>query len=243
MLIDVLVLMVLVDRHAHGTHLGQHHLAQPGLHHHVDTRDRVVAEQQLVQFRGHPFRGDAAQLRSHALQRVADPRRDGEAQLGYESGRPQHAQRIVAERHLRGSRSVQHARPQRLEAVERVEELAGTGRRDAHRHRVDREVAAHQVVFEPIAEPHLRVPRHPVVGIGAKGGDLEPVITLTHPDGPELDAGVPEGVGPGAQRPLDLLGARVGGEVQIGAQAPEQRVAHTAADEVELVARIDEESS
>ena len=28
---------------------------------------------------------------------------------------------------------------------------------DAHRHRVDGEVAAHQIVVETLAEPHLRI--------------------------------------------------------------------------------------
>ena len=39
---------------------------------------------------------------------------------------------------------------------------------------------------------------------------------------------------------LHLLGPRVGGEVQVGAQPAEQRVAHAAADEVQLVARVSE---
>ena len=42
--------------------LGQHHLAEAGLHHQVDAGDRIGAQHQLVQLGGHPFGGDAAQL-------------------------------------------------------------------------------------------------------------------------------------------------------------------------------------
>ena len=42
---------------------------------------------------------------------------------------------------------------------------------------------------------------------------------------------------------LHLLGARVGGEIQVIAQPAEQRVAHAAADEVQLVTRISEHAA
>ena len=76
MLVDVLVLVVFVDGHPHGAHLGQHHLAKPGLHHQVDAGHRVRAQHQLVQFGGHPLGGDPAQLVGHLLQRRKHPRRD-----------------------------------------------------------------------------------------------------------------------------------------------------------------------
>ena len=74
---------------------------------------RIVAQQQLVQLGGHPLGGDAAQLRRHLLDRRAHPRRDGEAELRDEPRRAQHPQRIVAERHLRGRRGIEHAGAQR----------------------------------------------------------------------------------------------------------------------------------
>ena len=67
-----------------------------------------------------------------------------------------------------------------------------------------------------------------------------PVAVLADADRAELDAGVPQRVGPAAQHLLHLLGPGVGGEVQIGAQPAEQRVAHTAADQVQLVAGVSE---
>ena len=46
----------------------------------------------------------------------------------------------------------------------------------------------------------------------------------------------------GRSKLLHLLGPGVGGEVQVGlfGQPAEQRVAHTAADEIQLVARLSE---
>ena len=44
----------------------------------------------------------------------------------------------------------------------------------------------------------------------------------------------------GRRHALHLLGPRVGGEVEVGAEPAQQRVAHTAADEVQLVARVSE---
>ena len=65
---------------------------------------------------------------------------------------------------------------------------------------------------------------------------------LADADRAELDSGVPQGLGPRPQDLLHLLGAGVGGEVQILdiGQPAEQRVAHAAADEVQLVTGLSE---
>ena len=97
-------------------------------------------------------------------------------------------------------------------------EFTKPGGGDAHRHRVDREVAAHQIVLEALAEPDLRIARHLIVGIGAERGDLQPIAVLAHTDRAEFDAGIPQRVGPRPQQLLHLLGPRVGGEVQITAE-------------------------
>ena len=125
MLVDVLVLMVFVDRHPHRADLGQHHVAQPAVHHQVDARGGIGAEDQLVQFGGDTFGGDALELTGHRLHRLAHPRRDGEAELRDEPRRPQHPQRIVAEGHLGRGGRVEHPGPQRVQTAERIEEFAG----------------------------------------------------------------------------------------------------------------------
>ena len=59
-------------------------------------------------------------------------------------------------------------------------------------------------------------------------------------DRAEFDAGVPQCVRPLPQQLLHLLGPGIGGEVQVSAEAAQQRVAHAAADEVQLVAGVGE---
>ena len=66
------------------------------------------------------------------------------------------------------------------------------------------------------------------------------MTVLTHADRAEFDAGLPQRVGPRAQQLLHLLGPRIGGEIQVTAQAAQQRVAHAAADQVQVVARVSE---
>jgi hypothetical protein len=113
MLVHVLVLVVLVDRHPHAAHLGQHDVTETGRHQQVDTGDRVRTQHQLVELGRHPLDGDATQLQCHLLHRRAHPWRDRETQLRDESRRAQHPQRIVAERDLRRGRSVEDAGPDR----------------------------------------------------------------------------------------------------------------------------------
>ena len=61
-------------------------------------------------------------------------------------------------------------------------------------------------------------------------------MVLLRADRAELDAGIPQRVGPRPQQFLQLLGAGVGGEVQIGDRPLQHRVAHRAADQIQLVA-------
>ena len=114
---------------------------------------------------------------------------------------------------------------------------------DADRHGVRGEIAAHEIVLEAFAEPHVRVARHLVVGVGAERGDLHAIVALADPDRAVFDARVPERVGPSAQQLLHLLGPGVGGEIEVGTQPAQQRVAHTAADEVEVVAGVSEHTT
>jgi hypothetical protein len=129
---------------------------------------------------------------------------------------------------------------QRRQTAHGIKEFARTVGGDAHRHRVDGEVAADQIVVEALAETHLRIARNLIVGIGAEGGELQPVAVLTDADRAEFDAGVPQRVGKRPQQLLHLLRPRIGGEIQVIAQAAQQRVAHAAADEVQLMARVSE---
>jgi hypothetical protein len=238
MLVDVFVLVVFVDGHPHATDLRQHHISHAGLHQQVDTCGRVLAEQQLVQFGGHPFGSDPGQLRRHVFNGCPHPRRDGETQLRDEPGSAQHPERVVPERHLWRSRRVQYTVAQRRQPARGVDEVAWPGRCQTHCHGVHGEVTADQVVFDAVAETHLRVSRHLVVAVGAKGRDLQPGLVLTDADGAELDAGVPDRVRPRPHDLLNFVGAGVGGEVVVreGSQPAQQRVPHRPADQIQLVA-------
>ncbi|CKS81070.1 Uncharacterised protein [Mycobacterium tuberculosis] len=106
MLIDVLVLVMFVDRHPHPTDFRQDHSTHTALHHQVDTRGRILTDQQLVQLGGHPFGADSGQLRRHLFDRRAHPRRHRESKLRDEPRGAQHPQRIVAKGPRRRRRGV-----------------------------------------------------------------------------------------------------------------------------------------
>ena len=227
--------MVLVDGHLHPADLRQYHRPEAGLHHQVDAGHRVVAEQHLVQLDGHPFDGDPGQLRGHLDDGLPHPVRHPELQLGDEPGGAQHPQRVVAEGHLGGGGGVQDAPAHRGQTVERVEELPGALGGDPDGHRVGGEVAADQIVVESVPVLHPGVARHLVIAVGPEGGDLQTVTGLADADGAEVDAGVPQRVGPGSHDRLHGLRPGVGGEVQVGGQPAEHRIAHGAAHQVKLV--------
>ena len=105
-----------------------------------------------------------------------------------------------------------------------------------HRHRVHGEVAAHQIVLERVAEAHLRVAGHPVVAVGRNV-----VISSRWPPfaAPTVPNSIPvshNASAHGRSNLLQLIGARVGSEVQIRAQPLHHRIAHRAAHQIQLVA-------
>jgi len=146
----------------------------------------------LVQFGGHPLHRDAAQLRRHLRQRREHPGGDGELELRDEPRRTQHPQRIVAEttppvmtacpEPWRGS-AAKPARGSR--------NSPGPSGVMRHRHRVDGEVAAHQIIVEPLAETHLRIARNLIVGIARKVVISKRWPSLPTPDRAEFDCRCP----------------------------------------------------
>ena len=63
------------------------------------------------------------------------------------------------------------------------------------------------------------------------------MLAFADAHGAELDAGFPDAVGPPPHDLLHLVGAGVGGEIQIGAQSAQEGVAHRTTDQIQLVAR------
>ena len=207
--------------------------AKPGAHHHLDAGSGIRAEQQLGQLGLDSLGRDAAQLVGHRGHRVGDLGRDLDAQRRDEPSGPQHPQRVVGERLTRRGWRAQLELDQIGQAAERIGEprLAG----HAHRHRIDREVAAAQIGLERVAVDHLGMPAHPVVVIGAVGGDLAHHALYLSADRPELDPRGPTRRRQSVQDGQDLFRTGVGREVQILGAALHQRIAHGAANQVQLM--------
>ena len=234
--VDVLVLHVLVGLQLQRGNLGQNIRSQTGGHQQVDALPGKRAEHEFVQLSLYALSGDPLDLRGHVAHRVEHPVRHGEAKLGDEAGRAQHAQRIVAERHLGLLWGVQHLLHEVRESVDGVVEGGGEAelvvKRKLNGHGVAGEVAADEVALERVAEGDLGVAGHAVVEVGAEGGDLHDFTAADGGDGAELDAGVPHLLAPLVQDLLDHLRARGGGEVEVVHPAAEHRVAHRAADHI-----------
>ena len=162
-----------------------------------------------------------------------------EAVAGDEAGGPQHAQRVVGERHLGRQRRAQPPGRQVGDTAVGVDEL-GVGQ--PQRHGVDGEVAARQVLGDVVGVHDVGLARVLAVGLGAVGGDLEDRVAPAGADRAERLALGPHRVGPPGQQRHRLLGAGVGGEVEVGvgAHPVEHEVAHDPAHQVDRVARVGE---
>nr|CEL15991.1 hypothetical protein [Kibdelosporangium sp. MJ126-NF4]CTQ93915.1 hypothetical protein [Kibdelosporangium sp. MJ126-NF4] len=237
-LVHVLVLVVLVDLQPHRGHLGQHVPRQARLDQQLDAVPRVRPAQQLGQLDLDALGGDPLDLLRHPRHRLDHAWRGREAQLAGEPRGPHHPQRVVAERLLRRRRGVEHLRGQCGHPVVRVDELLG---RQVHRHRVDGEVPALEVVLDRVAEPDLGVAGHAVVLIRTERGDLAGQAVLGSTDRAEGDADVPYRVRPAGDQAHDLLRPGVGGEVQVGSEPAQQRVPHAPADEKQAVTCLGEQ--
>ena len=196
----------------------------------------VRNDHQLVQLVADAFGGHDRQSLGHVAHRLDDVVIGHQVVGGDEARRPHHAQRILPEGHLRPGRGAQPRGGQVGRTVEGVDQL---GRRagDLECHRVDREVAPGQIVDDVGREGHLGLAALRVVHLGPVGGDLHGHPGGHRPDGAEAFALGPQGVGPPAERRLDLLGRGVGREVEVLGQAvaAQEQVAHRAADEVQAM--------
>jgi hypothetical protein len=76
------------------------------------------------------------------------------------------------------------------------------------------------------------------VQVGTVRRDLDRVAVHLRPDGPEALADGPEVVCVRPQELLDLARVRVGRRVRVRVLAPEQRVPHVPAHQVQLVPRL-----
>ena len=201
-----------------------------------------------------PRRGSAARAaacssssRTRSADTIVDParpssriaattaRRDREAELGGEPGRAHHPQRVVAERLLRRRPACAAPRPPGRRSPPYGSTNVSVAAADGHR--VDGEVAPRQVALEA-----CRRTRPPACATSGSYASERYVVTSTHdvararaPIVPNSRPIVPVRVAPGAAAPSVCVRPGVGGEVQVRDRPPEQRVAHRAADQGQLV--------
>ena len=198
---------------------------------------RVAGEQQLQHLVEEPRRRHVLEQRPHLADRLARRGVDGEAELGRQAHRAQHAHRVLA---VARARVADHA--QRLlldvgDAVVVVDDGLGAG---VVVQRVDGEVAPGGVfllVAEDVVAQHAAV----LVGVGAlgvlagaEGGDLDRLRSAHHVhdlEAPADDARAPE-------RGAHLFGRGAGGDVVVLGRLADQQVAHRAADHEGLEALL-----
>ncbi len=95
---------------------------------------------------------------------------------GDEPGGPEHPQRVVGEGDLGVERRAQPVHGQVGQAVEGIDQLE-IGKPQGHG--VDGEVPTGEIVFDPVAEGHLRLAGVGPVGLGPVGGDLVLLAALS----------------------------------------------------------------
>ena len=166
---------------------------------------------------------------------------DVEAELGRETEGAEHAKGILLEALLRLADGADDTTTEVLETTEVIHDAAPV----IDRHRVDREVAAREILMERRRElHHARVTTIEVGAIDPIGRDLialpdrrglRPRLLRQHQHrhGAMLDPGV-DGA---SEHRLHLLRTRTRRDVPVARNPPEETVAHTATDRVGLVAR------
>lgn len=102
--------------------LGEDDVAEAGVHHEVEALTGGDAEQQRVELRLHAFDGDPRDLAGHRGHGLAHAGADVEPELCDEPAGPEHPQRVVVERRLRGGGGVEDPGLEVVEAAERVVE-------------------------------------------------------------------------------------------------------------------------
>ena len=199
----------------------------------------MAGQEQLEHFLEQPRRRGLGQQRGQLGDRRGGRPIDGEAQLGRQAHRAQHAHRILAIALLGVADQLQPARLHVLEAAAVVphrEVLDGVVQRVGGEVAADRVVldGAVDVVAQQAAVLVQLAVAAAVVAVGAEGGDLDDLAAEDHVRQPEAAADQAAV----AELLLDLLGRGVGGHVEVLRVMADQQVAHGAADQIGRKTRI-----
>ena len=109
-------------------------------------------------------------------------------------------------------------------------------RRELQRHGVHREIAAGQIGLDGIGERDVGLAGFGRVGLASVGRDLVGAVALLGADGAKALSLGPDGIGPAAEQPLDLVRPGIGGGVEIAVHRQvEQQISDGATDQVQAV--------
>ncbi len=223
---------------AERSEFGQNQLEKPRLEQQLPTARRLRRPHDFHQLVGDAFARNnryAPRVAAYCLESIVDNR---EPQLGGEAYGAHHAQRVVGEGYVGVERRAYQSVAQVGHAVVFVDELAEAPLVDAHRHGVDGEVAAGEVVVEGAILDN-RFPRVALIRLPAGSHELQ-----LHPAALDLgsaeilehgDMGAADAPADGA-RHLDA--APDGYEIDILRFAVQENVAHIATHGIAFAAEL-----
>ena len=232
-----------VDFQLQRGNLRQHDIGEPGFHQRLHSGARPGRQQHFDQFVAYALGGDDADTLGHFGDRLRGLRLDAKSQLGDETNRAHHAQRIVIKGLTRIDGRAQHALGQVVRAAERIDELQI---RYAQRHGVHREIAPRQIPFQRIAVIDFRFARIRIIRVASVRGHLDLYRRAVRPaahgaERAEFAAHIPETVvSPCPQDMFKLLRPGRRAEIKVVGFAMQQQVTYRTSHESQLIAFIRE---
>ena len=152
MLIDVLVPVMFIDFELQSRNFGQHLIGQARADQNIHAEPGLRRADQLGQLVADPLRGNHVDPFGHFDHRAFDLGMQRHPELGHESRRAHHPERIVGKRILSPARRAQHSGVKVLDPTVRIDQFHP---RQAQSHGVHGEIPALQISLERIPESHL----------------------------------------------------------------------------------------
>ena len=224
----VLVVMQRVLLEGQRRQFRQEMVGQSGLDQFPQRPGNVGPHHQLGELLSNALRRNDLEALAHPPHRRPGLGLYGEAERGDEPVEAQHPKRVVTEGDLGIHRRAQQARPQIAETSVGIDDVRAVGglERDLDRHRIDREVAARQILSDLIGERDPRLPAVVGVHLGAESRDLVNGAAANGGHSSELLARQVEVVGPFRDDLLDGFRPGVRGEVEVRVIPTHQCVTH-----------------
>ncbi len=239
---DVLVTMDRIVLQPHRGEFGQELVGEAGVVEKPQARRRMVDRHQLVELDADPLSRHDLEPRCHLLHCGDELLRGGEVVPGDEPGSAQHPQRIVAEAHLGSQRCAQVLLHQIDGTTVRIDQRRRGSTGQLERHRIDREIPAAEIGLDVVGVDDVRLPRVVGVRLRPERGDLVSALAEFGADRAEPLTLRPQRIGPARQTGLDVVGACIGGEIEVDVVTTrvDEQVAHDATDEVQAMAGVGE---